>query len=397
MAHHTAEIVADNYTLEPARWAKGRNVLAFLALVSWVGLAAGFAMDREQFFRSYLIGFLYPLTIVLGATFFVMVQYLSGSVWSMTVRRIMENVMSSMPAAALLFLPIAFGIHDIFPWSHEGHVKDPSKASYLSPQFFTIRAIVYLVLWNMFALMIYRASTKQDTTRSIDQTRTALKWSAPGVFFLFITASLAAFDWIMSLDPHWYSTMFGVYILAGGALAFMALLTLLAIGFRRAGILKNSITMEHYHDLGKWMFALTAFYTYIAFCQYMLIWYANIPEEVVFYKHRVEGSWLWVSIFMIFARFFIPFFTLLARSAKRNLTILTVVAIWILFVQFVDLFWLVKPTWAHHGVSIHWMDVASLVATTSVFGLVFWSRFKTHAMVPVGDLRFEQGLKFENA
>ncbi len=396
MAEHSVVRAVDSYQLESGRWTKGRNVLLFLALVSWIGAAAGFALDRTQFFQSYLFGFTTPMLIVFGATFFTMVQYLSGSVWSMTLRRFMENIMSTMPAAALLFVPVAFGVHEIYPWSREGHSTDPGKAAYLSPQFFTVRAAAYFVLWNLFALGIYKSSTRQDATKSIAETRKSLKWSAPGVFFLFITASLAVFDWVMSLDPHWFSTMFGVYQLAMGGLAFMALLTLIALGFRSAGVLANSITIEHYHDLGKWMFALTAFYTYISFCQYLLIWYASIPEEVVWYNHRFHGGWLVVSALLPLGKFFFPFFLLLARSAKRNLKILTLAAVWILAFHCVEMFWLIKPTFSPGRVAVHWLDVVCLAATTSTLALVFWSRFRSHAMVPVGDLRFEQGLRFEN-
>jgi hypothetical protein len=223
------------------------------------------------------------------------------------------------------------------------------------------------------------------------------KWSAPGLFLVVVVGTLASYDWLMSIEPKWYSTIFGLYILAGGALSFMSVVTLVALGFRRSGILTKSITIEHYHDLGKWMFALTAFYTYIAFSQYILIWYANLPEETIWYRHRTAGSWLAWGLAMPFIRFIIPFFTLLSRPAKRNLTILGLVAAWSLIVEYVDLYWIVMPEYYKDGPQIHWLDFATLAATVSLCGLVFWGRFKKNKMVPVGDMRFEQGLHFENA
>jgi hypothetical protein len=177
----------------------------------------------------------------------------------------------------------------------------------------------------------------------------------------------------------------------------MSFVTLICLGFRRAGILKNSITNEHYHDLGKWLFALTAFYTYIAFSQYLLIWYANLPEETIWYRHRMEGTWLPVSLAMPFIRFLIPFFILLCRPAKRSIKVVAGIAIWSLVVEYVDLYWVVMPTYFKTGPQISWMDFATLAATVSVCGLVFWSRFRKNKLAPVGDLRFEQSLHFENA
>jgi hypothetical protein len=209
--------------------------------------------------------------------------------------------------------------------------------------------------------------------------------------------TLASYDWLMSIQPTWYSTIFGLYYLAGGALAFMSVVTLVCLAFRRAGILTQSINIEHYHDLGKWLFALTAFYTYIGFSQYLLIWYANLPEETIFYRARSQGGWLWISLALPFFRFLIPFFVLLSRPAKRSLTIIGLVAGWSLLMEFLDMYWVVMPVHYPNGPQLHWLDFACLAATVSICGLQFWNRFRRHKMVPVGDLRFEQSLNFENA
>lgn len=391
----------DSYQMESSRWASGRNVLVFLALVGWVACAAGYATSPERFFRSYLVAFGFTITVSLAAFFFVQVQFLTGSAWSVPLRRLMENVMVVLPVGILLFIPVALGLHDLYEWTHADVVNaDPIlrlKQSYLNDQFFLIRAGVYLLLWSIWALNIHRQSTKQDTERSIRQMHAASRWSAPGLLLFFVGGTLAAFDWFMSLDPHWYSTIFGVYVLAGGAGAFWGSMTLICLSFRSAGLLRNSITVEQYHDLGKWMFAMTVFYAYIGFSQYMLIWYANLPEEVGWFLKRREGTWAWVSVGLIFGKFIIPFLGLLCRPAKRNLKVLGFFAVWLMVWHYIDMYWIIMPTWYKAGVAFHWLDVATLVAALSTAGLMFWSRLRKHSMMPIGDLRFEQGLRFENA
>jgi len=301
----------------------------------------------------------------------------------------------------ILFIPVALGLEYIYPWMNQQLMHtDPTlklKAAFLNQNWFIIRTVIYFFLWSLWIGSIYRQSTRQDTERSIRQMHIASRWSAPGLFLVIAVGTLAAYDWLMSLEPTWYSTIFGLVTLSDGGLAFIATVSLICLGFRRAGILKNSITPEHYHDLGKWLFAMTAFYTYVAFAQYMLIWYANIPEETQWYRHRMGGSWLYVSLAMPFLRFLIPFFVLLSRPVKRSLTMIGVMSVWSLAVVYLDLYWVVMPTYYRDGVQPHWLDFATLAATVSICGLVFWGRFRRHKMVPVGDLRFEQSLNFENA
>jgi len=390
----------DNYQMEASRWSAGRNALVFAALVSIIACVAGYIQNPARFFQSYLVAFAGTAAIGLGAFFFVMVQYLTGSAWSVVVRRIMENIMITLPVGAILFLPVAFGINYIYPWADpafvQAHEVLKGKSAWLNQNAFVLRTYIYFLLWSIWIFAIYHQSTKQDRERSVQQMYVISRWSAPGLFLVIVVGTLAAFDWLMSMEPTWYSTIFGLYYLAGGALAFMSVMILICLGFRRAGLLKNSISIEHYHDLGKWLFALTAFYTYIAFSQYLLIWYANLPEETIFFRHRAVGSWLYLSLALPFLRFLIPFFVLLSRPAKRNMTIIGVVSAWSLIMEFVDMHWVVMPVVNPNGIQLHWLDFATLGVTLSVSGLAFWSRFRRTKMVPVGDLRFEQSLHFEN-
>ena len=393
-AHH----ITDNYQLPEAKWRTGRNALLMVALLSWAALAAGYFTDPNRFFESYLVGFCFAAFTLLGCMFFVFVQYLTGSAWSVTLRRFMENMMVSIPVGLLLFIPIAVGATHLYSWTNTHLATTDAvihgKAAYLNEKSFIIRTAVFFALWTIWAYGVWHQSSKQDKTKSILQTHAASRWSAPGLLVVMYAGSFASFDWVMSLNPHWYSTIFGLYCIAGGAGAFWAITTLIAQGFQAAGELKHSITKEHYHDLGKWMFALAVFWAYMAVSQYLLIWYANIPEETIFYRVRLHGGWTGLSVFLPVARFVIPFFLLISRAAKRNMAVLRLAALWIICVEFLDMYWLIMPNFYPEGPSLHWLDLAGLAGVVSVFGLVFWSRFHKHPMVVVGDLRFEQGLHF---
>ncbi len=392
--------VIESFQLEHSFWVKGRNLLALTSLIGWAGSAVAYATDPKQFFFSWLVAFSFVTTIGLGALFFTMVQHLTGSAWSVTVRRLMENIASTIPAAALLFLPIALGLGNIYEWMHAGVVaKDhilQEKAGYLNQNFFLLRTAIYFVIWSVFALRLRALSVRQDKTGAVANTRSMTKWSAPGVLLSFLTVTLASFDWLMSLDPHWYSTIFGIYVYSGGAWAFFAVLMLVILILRHAGYLERAVHLEHFHDLGKWMFALTVFWAYIAFSQYMLIWYANIPEETIWFKQRLQGSWQAWSALLVVGHFVIPFVLLLNRASKRNLKLLGWVAVWILLMQFADLYWLVMPSLHPQGVALSWIDLVTLGATVGTAGLVFWFRMRRTAILPVGDPRLEQCLEFEN-
>ncbi|MEP6961194.1 MAG: hypothetical protein ABI995_03905 [Acidobacteriota bacterium] len=390
----------DTYQLDTGRWTSGRNALAFAALVSLLACIAGYVTNPDRFFESYLVAFTFTSAIGIGAFFFVMVQYLTGSAWSVVMRRIMENIMITLPMGMILFIPLALGLDHLYPWMDRALMAaNPAlaaKSGFLEKNFFLERTVVYFALWSLWIFSIHRQSVKQDTEKSKDQMNAITRWSAPGLFLAVVVGSIASFDWLMSLDPTWYSTIFGLYYLADGALGFMAMVTLICLGFRKNGILAKSIRDEHYHDLGKWMFALTCFYTYIAFSQYILIWYADLPEETSFFRVRSHGEWLPWSLALPFIRFFIPFFILLCRPVKRKLNVLGLLASWSLLVIYLDLYWIVMPNFHREGPSFHWLDLATLSATVSVCGVVFWGRFKKHKLAPVGDLRFEQSLHFEN-
>jgi hypothetical protein len=392
--------MTDSYTLAERTWSRGRAVLALIALAGWAGCAVAWRSDPARFWASYLVGFVFVLTLALGALFFVMLSHLTGSAWSVTARRMAENTMVALPAGLVLFVPVLLNLGSLYAWARpEDVARDPllqAKAAFLNPRFFAIRAVVYFALWSLWALKLYRNSVAQDSAPSLARARSAERWSAPGMLMLTVTVALAGFDWLMSLDPHWYSTMFGVYVYSGAVLAFFAVLILILLAFRGAGLLRQSVNHEHYHDLGKWLFGLTVFWAYIAFSQYMLIWYANLPEETVWFRDRLVGSWRTVGVMLVVGHFSVPFLVLVSRAAKRSLGMLGAAAAWILLMHYMDLYWIVMPVFSKQGVSPSWMDGAALAAVGGTLGLVFWSRLRRRALAPIGDIRFERSLEFTN-
>jgi len=226
MSDHNVSHSTETYQMEGARYAAGRNAFAFLALLGIVASLAGYFTNPARFFHSYLVAFGYTTAIGIAALFFVMVQYLTGSAWSVTMRRIMENVMSTLPVGAILVIPVLIGATYIYPWTDPNVVQSSealrAKAGYLSEGFFRIRTYVYFALWSIWIFAIYRQSTKQDRERSVQQMYVISRWSAPGLFLAVVVGSIASFDWFMSIEPTWYSTIFGLYYLAGGSLAFIS-------------------------------------------------------------------------------------------------------------------------------------------------------------------------------
>ncbi|MCF7803667.1 MAG: hypothetical protein K9N46_00005 [Candidatus Marinimicrobia bacterium] len=377
----------------------GRRAL-IIGIIGLALSAVGYFLDAERFFHSYLTSFVFWVTIGVGGLFFVMLHHLTSAKWSVVLRRLTENFMITVPVLAVLFLPLILGIQDLFHWSHADAVAHDEllqqKAPYLNTPFFLIRAAIYFGIWILFGRMLYKVSIAQDSQKDDSLIARMKKLSAPGMLLFALTLTFASFDWLMSLDAHWYSTIFGVYVFSGSLLAILAILTLIAIYFRENDILRETITIEHYHDLGKLMFAFTVFWAYIAFSQFMLIWYGNIPEETIWYKHRWEDlSWRIVSLIVLFGHFVVPFLALVTRAAKRNLTMLKVTSIWLLLMHWVDLYWIVLPNYGH-SVHFSWMDITTMIGIGGIVLWYFWKATAAHALIPVNDPKLQASIEFEN-
>ena len=382
-------------------WNRLPMIGAGCALVGAAGCAILGAGNPRQFFFSWLVSFLFFLSLALGGLFFVLIQYAAQGSWGIVVRRIGETIFTTIPAMALLFVPLLFGIHDLYEWAHPGAADHDAllrwKAPFLNVPFFLLRAAIYFAAWSAIAILYYRGSRRQDTSGDPATSARLRKFAGPAIIVMALTQSFAAIDWIMSLTPHWYSTMFGVYFFAGSFVGFIALLSVMAAAMQRARLLDTIITAEHLHDLGKFLFAFTAFWAYIAFSQFFLMWYANLPEETIWYKARLAGSWKLVSLLLMAGHFGIPFFYLMGRAVKRRASTLAIGGVWILAMHFVDLYWQVMPTLHPEGVRPSVLDVAAFLAVGGCFvGAVTWL-MRRQALVPLRDPRLPESLAFENA
>ncbi len=382
------------------------GILAVAGLGATLGSAFGEHKARAMF--SYLWAYEAALALPLGALGWVLIAHTVRGGWDVVVRRIAENMVGTLPVFALLWLPIGLiGFHELFPWSHETDAILEKKRWFLSTGFWYARAVLYLVVWSGLGFFIWKTSVKQDSmtdkaeiARLVHVTR---KVAAGGIFLYGLTLSFAAVDWLMSLQPHWYSTIFGVYYFAASILAFFAFLILASMALQSAGVLKTAITTEHFHDMGKLMFGYTIFWAYIAFSQFVLIWYANMPEETEFFLVRLEGGWQYISYGLPVLHFFVPFLFLLSRQIKRNRTLLAVGAIWTLVLHLVDIYWLVMPNYGAHGeghhephVSFSYLDFTALIGVFGVYLAVFGLLVNRNKAVAINDPRLEESLAHEN-
>jgi hypothetical protein len=398
-AHGKGTVLPDLPRL-PAETARKATTMGIAALViGLVLMLVGLAVDKHRFGLIYLTGFAFLASIGLGALFFVIIQHLTKAGWSVSARRQMEWITGLIPLCVLLFIPILIFSHDIYHhWMSPEAAADPvlqKKTWWLNQPFFYARAVIYLATWTALAWWFGRTSAKQDESGDPKLTVKMQTLSAPMMMFFAITLSFAAFDWLMSLDPHWYSTIFGVYWFAGGITSSLSVLALVTIVLQKKGIYQKVSTVEHRHDIGKLLFAFTVFWAYIAFSQFILIWYADIPEEVIWYRHRWDHDWRYVSLTLFFGHFVAPFVLLMSRHTKRNYLGLAIGASISLVMHFVDMYWLVMPTQIEHF-HLHWMDIAVFIGALAVVaGVVLWRSGRGN-IFPLRDPRLPETIKLEN-
>src|SRR5512134_3751043 len=391
----------EQVTIPPGHsWNRLPMIGAVCALLGIVACAILGAANPKQFFFSWLVSFLFFLSLALGALFFVLIQYAAQGGWGIVLRRIGETTFATIPVMAVLFLPVLLGLHDLYEWSHAEAVASDAllqwKAPYLNVPFFLIRAVLFFGAWSFIAVMYYRGSRGQDVTGDHGVSARLRRFAGPAIIVLALTQTFASVDWIMSLTPHWYSTIFGVYFFAGSFVGFIALLSVVAVAMRRARLLDTVISAEHMHDVGKLLFGFTAFWAYIAFSQFFLMWYANLPEETIWYRARMEGSWMLVSLVLMAGHFAAPFFYLMGRAVKRRGSTLAVGGAWLLAMHFVDLYWQVMPTLHPEGVRPSALDVAALVTIGGCVVAAAGWLLRRQALVPLRDPRLAESLAFEN-
>jgi hypothetical protein len=443
-------------------WAGAWKVLAGIGAVGLAVAAYGWKTDPERFPFSYLFAFFVPLSLALGSLFFVIIQYATKSAWSVTVRRTAEAFIRPMPLFAILVIPLVFFLPQLFPWSSGRPSEEPKveqlehaaqehgggehagaqesdplaesrgfashepaalrdqplasarrmeraeegadakivehKRFYLNKKFFLVRLIAYLLIWSWIAHRYYTWSTEQDKTKAVENTAAAQRFTPPALILMGLSLTFFAFDWLLSLDATWYSTIFGVTIFAQCALFQMASLILMTLMLRKSGLLGDAVNVEHFHDMGKLLFGWIVFWSYVSFAQFFLTWYSNIPDELTWFHKRWAdngGTWMGVSIAIVLFHFFIPFWFLMSRNIKRRLPMLASGAVIMVIMHVVEVYWVVMPNYG--PLAPNFVDLACLVGVFCVYLAAVLHGMQEVALVPVGDPRLSRALEFENA
>ena len=385
-------------------------------IVGVVALAAGVigaVFNSDRFFQSWLIGFLFILGLSLGSLGLLMLQHMSGGKWGLAGRRVFEAASGTLWLVALAFIPILFGLRRIFAWARPEAVQASpillQKEPYLNVTFFIIRAVVYFAFWLMCVFLLNKWSTAQDRGEVAVTPGDTVRFrtlSAPGLLFLVLTVSLASVDWIMSVDPLWYSTIFGLLTVVGqglSALAFsIAILALVA----RSGAFAAVLSPGQFHDLGKLLLAFVMLWAYMAFSQFLIIWSGNLPEEIEWYVQRIRGGWGAVSLFIVIGHFALPFVLLLSRNLKRHSRLLARVALFVIAMRLVDLIWLLVPTFTHDpaqaeghpgfSIPIHWMNIVIPIGLAGVWLFFFVRQLRSRSLVPLNDPYFKDAFAHES-
>ena len=369
-------------------------------VIGVAALAIGAFLDRSQFLHSYLVGFIFVVGITLGCLALTMVHHLTGGAWGMVSRRVWEAATRTLPLLAVLFLPIAVSLPKIYKWAAPEAAGDPiiqMKAAYLNPTFFFIRAALFFAVWLGLAYFLNRWSREQDAAAPqppgpADRRFRVL--SGPGLVLYVMTVTFMSVDWVMSLDPHWYSTIFGVIFIGGQGLAAIAFTILMLAWLAHTRPFSHVVSPEQLHDLGKLMLAFVMLWAYFNFSQFLIIYSANLPEEIPFYLERFHGGWGWLSIALVIGHFALPFSLLLSQSLKRNRRTIAAIAAFVLAMRVVDLIWTIGPMFPHEGsrFPIHWMDVAAVAGLGGIWLFVCARQLKTRALVPYKDPYFKEAM-----
>jgi hypothetical protein len=387
------------------RYEGGRRLLGLAAALGAGGLAltllGGVVLDARRALFAYLVAFVYWIGLAIGALILLGAFHASSARWSVVLRRFVETVPQTLPLFLLLFVPVALGIRTLFPWGDPhaltgelAHLVE-KKHAYLNSTGFLVRAAVYFAVWIVVAHLLRAWSVRQDGNGEVGLTLRQRRLGAGSLPFLALTMSFAAFDWMMSLDPRFYSTIFGVYWFAGSFMGTFALVILAATATRADPTgFGHHMNLEHFHSLGKFLLAFVAFWAYVAFSQFMLIWIADIPEEVPWYILRIDGGWRFVAGLLAVGHFLVPFFLLLSRDLKRSPRALSWVAAWLLFVHWIDVYWLVMPHLHADGPSPSILDLTAFVGVGGAAVAFTVVRMRGTATVPVRDPHLEDSLRY---
>jgi hypothetical protein len=379
-----------------SRWAPPLADLAVLGrrglvvgTLAGVVSAAGLVANPAQFYRSYLVAFVFVLGIALGSLAISMLHHMSGGAWGIVIRRILEASARTMPLVALFAVPLLFGLRHLYPWADPARVASDEllkhRAGYMNPTFFAVRLAVCLLLWTVLAQALSRLSKKQDDAPAPGLERRMQLVAAPGLAVYCLLVTIASVDLLMSLDPHWYSAIIGVYVVGGQAISGIAFTLLVSLFLVRKGPMREVLQPRHVHDHGNLLLAFTMLWAYFALSQFLIIWSGNLPEEIGFFHDRLRGGWGALSVFLALFHFAVPFVFLLSRDFKRNIGKLAWAAGLLLLMRWVDLFWLASPAFHPGRLSVHWLDLTTPVALFGLWLAAFARELGTRSLLPAND------------
>ena len=372
-----------------------RTLLLAGALGAVVSLGGAF-LNFTQFMQSYLMAYMLCLGVTLGSLALGMVHQLSGGAWGVVIRRPIGAAARVLPVMTWLFLPIALGMSRLYPWTNADLVAHDEvlrhKQLYLNTPFFLARAALYFLVWNVLSYFLNAWSLEQDRNPDPRIARRMQQLSAGGLLAYGLTITFAAFDWLMSLEPHWFSTIYGVLILGGQGLSALAFLIVALVWLSRRPPLDRIVVAAHFHDLGNLLLAFVMLWAYFSFSQYLIIWSGNLPAEITWYTHRLQTGWRWVGTLLVLFHFAVPFVLLLSRAVKRDPEMLVKVAIAVLIVRLLDLFWLIAPEFHPAGIAVSWLDVVLPLTLGSIWLGCFVRQLRGRAILPVHDPEFDETL-----
>ena len=356
----------------------------------------GFFLNPSRFYQAYLFGYLFWVGIALGCLSLLMLHHLAGGRWGFVIQRPLEAGVRTLPLMALLFLPLLLGLRDLYVWARPEVVAAQEilrhKQAYLNAAAFFGRAVAYFAIWIGAGTVLTMLSARRDQGAEIGPlTRRMLVLSGPGLLLYGLTVTFAAVDWVMSLEPLWFSSIFGVVFIVGQSLAGLAFVIVAAVLLSGREPLRDAITPQQFHDLGNLLLAFVMLWAYIAFSQYLIIWSGNLPEEIPWYINRLQGGWGVLAVILIVFHFVVPFLLLLSRSTKRRAKVLVLVAAGILAMRFVDLFWLTAPAFHPKSLGLHWMDLLLPIGLGGIWLAAFLWHLKRRPLLPQHDPRFAAG------
>jgi hypothetical protein len=382
-----------------AQWDSVWQRLAGIGLAA-LALCVGWGFfNSQQFFRSYLAAYIFWIGFPLGSFALLMLHHLVGGRWGFVIQRLLESGVRTFPVMAALFVPALFGLQHLYPWARPEIVAgDPllqQKSLYLNAPFFIARAIMYFAIWFSVSYFLNKWSEEQDRTADSSLISRLQRLGGPGLVLYGLTVTFSSIDWIMSLEPHWYSTIYGMIFMVSYGLTAMSFVICVASLLEGENLLTRVATPDRFHDLGNLLLSFVMLWAYMSFSQFLLVWVENLREEVPWYLRRTGGGWEWVAMALIVFQFALPFILLLSRTTKRRANVLSLVALWILLMHWVEIFWMVMPAFYPAGFHIHVLDVLAPVGIGGIWLAAFLRYLKRHSLLPLHDPRFAAVLEQE--